>query len=193
MPQAEIHAFEPDPDAFADLTASYASAAVLVPAAVSDAEGIATLHRTTQSISNSLLEVNEDSSWYRHAKANKGFAPTDTVDVPTLTLDGYCATHGIDRVTLLKVDTQGWEPDVLRGASELLRRAAIDVVQVEIIMGELYARTLAFADVEDILGPAGYRLWTLPHVATYCNGRIRFVDAVYLSPRFWATQPEPSL
>jgi FkbM family methyltransferase len=38
------------------------------------------------------------------------------------TLDGYVAVAGIDRVAVIKLDVDGFECDVLRGATELLRR-----------------------------------------------------------------------
>jgi len=45
-----------------------------------------------------------------------------TLPVPTWTLDDWIAHYGIDvaAVSLIKVDTQGWESHVLAGAARLL-------------------------------------------------------------------------
>jgi FkbM family methyltransferase len=42
--------------------------------------------------------------------------------VPVTTLDHYVAEHGIEKVHMLKVDVEGFEHKVLRGADEVLRR-----------------------------------------------------------------------
>jgi hypothetical protein len=51
--------------------------------------------------------------------------------VPAVTLDGFIRDHGIARVHLLKVDTEGSELDVLSGAREVLAAGVIDVIQLE--------------------------------------------------------------
>jgi hypothetical protein len=49
------------------------------------------------------------------------------IDVPCWTLDDWCRRLSIDPelVTYIKVDTQGWETHVLRGAAELLQQRHI--------------------------------------------------------------------
>lgn len=51
--------------------------------------------------------------------------------VHTITLDNYCKEKGIKHVDFLKVDVEGSEFDVLKGASRLLSEKRIDVVQFE--------------------------------------------------------------
>jgi hypothetical protein len=47
---------------------------------------------------------------------------TDTIEVPCWRLDDWCEHLSIDPhlVVYVKVDTQGWEREVLRGAAKLL-------------------------------------------------------------------------
>ena len=40
---------------------------------------------------------------------------TGEVDVSVITLDDYCSELGIARVDLLKIDTQGYDLEVLKG------------------------------------------------------------------------------
>lgn len=47
------------------------------------------------------------------------------------TLDGYCATHGIELIDLLKIDVEGHELDVLQGAADMLSRRRIRMVTFE--------------------------------------------------------------
>jgi len=39
----------------------------------------------------------------------------EQVDVPIIRLDSYCREHGITEIHLIKVDTQGFELEALRG------------------------------------------------------------------------------
>ena len=43
-----------------------------------------------------------------------------SIEVPIVSLDGYCAQRGIETIDLLKVDVQGNEPAVFVGARGLI-------------------------------------------------------------------------
>jgi FkbM family methyltransferase len=47
--------------------------------------------------------------------------------VPVMSLDTYCTENGIAHIDVLKVDVQGHEPAVLRGAERMLSEGRIDV------------------------------------------------------------------
>jgi FkbM family methyltransferase len=72
----------------------------------------------------------------------------NTIEVPCLRLDDWCARLSInpDLVTYVKVDTQGWEMDVLRGAPLLLARRHI-AWQIEISPGLLTSAGSSDAEV----------------------------------------------
>lgn len=61
--------------------------------------------------------------------AHGGLDPLEFVAVRTL--DDLAAELAIDRIDLLKIDVEGHEPAVLRGATELLARRAIGAVLCE--------------------------------------------------------------
>ena len=52
-------------------------------------------------------------------------------DVRIGTLDEFCRSRGVDRVSYLKIDTEGADLDVLRGGAGLLAAGRVDLVQVE--------------------------------------------------------------
>lgn len=58
--------------------------------------------------------------------------PLQSITVPTITIDDYLRQNGTDLVRLLKIDVEGHEEEVLRGASESLKRSAIEVIQFEV-------------------------------------------------------------
>jgi FkbM family methyltransferase len=57
------------------------------------------------------------------------------------TLDGFCASQGIERIDFLKLDVEGHELAVLRGANDVLERGAISMIQFEFGPANIYSRT----------------------------------------------------
>ena len=51
--------------------------------------------------------------------------------IPAETLDGFCRSHQIASIHFLKIDTEGHEMEVLRGAQELLEQKRLYAVQFE--------------------------------------------------------------
>jgi FkbM family methyltransferase len=55
----------------------------------------------------------------------------ERVDVPVRRLDNILAELGVERIGLLKIDVEGWEPQVLDGAEDYLRRTDRLVLEVD--------------------------------------------------------------
>ena len=54
------------------------------------------------------------------------------IDVQTQTLDDFCINKNIDSIDILKIDTEGNELNILKGAEKLLTRQKIMLIYVEI-------------------------------------------------------------
>jgi FkbM family methyltransferase len=54
-----------------------------------------------------------------------------TEQVEVATLDEFCRKHQVDRVSYIKIDTEGGDMNVLKGAEHLLAEQRIDLVQLE--------------------------------------------------------------
>jgi hypothetical protein len=99
--------------------------------------------------------------------------------VPLATLDVAAKDYvrGESRL-LLKIDTQGYEAEVLRGAPAMLTRAS--AVQMEMSLVPLYEGQLLMRDLWRMLEEAGFELWTLsPVFVDPRTGRLLQVDAVF--------------
>lgn len=57
--------------------------------------------------------------------------PICTETIPTSTVDAYCESHNIEHIDLLKIDVEGAEYQVLKGASRMLREKRIQCVIFE--------------------------------------------------------------
>lgn len=58
-------------------------------------------------------------------------ARTRSTTVPVTTIDSYCAERRITRIDLLKIDVEGFELQVLKGAKQLLGSGGIRAIQFE--------------------------------------------------------------
>ena len=92
--------------------------------------------------------------------------------------DDYMNQNNINKVDILKIDTQGYEPEVLDGFGE--RLSDIDVVITELMFYDYYERSLSFTDIEKYLLPAGFQLYDISHISKNpMNGRTDWVDVIY--------------
>jgi FkbM family methyltransferase len=173
-----VHAFEPQRDAFAELSRRLGGVerVHLNRLALGERAGEAPLYLTTHAESSSLLPFNDATWWAQAVDIRSSGVETVAVD----TIDHYCAERGIAAIDFLKLDVQGFEPECLRGAGRMLSERRIDVVQAEILYYEMYARTVRFADIEGLLEPHGYRLFTIYNVSVGDrSGELLYLDAVF--------------
>ena len=56
---------------------------------------------------------------------------------------------GVDNIDLLKIDTQGHEPEVLEGLGDKLQNT--NVVLTELMFYDYYERSLSFSDLENFI------------------------------------------
>jgi FkbM family methyltransferase len=125
-PAIELHCFEPSPATFERLmTRSFAPRLKANPFGLSSSSGAADLHVfAAASGMNSLYR--------RSGLDDRGIAsPATSERVELETLDGYCAEHGIDSIDFLKLDVEGHELHVLRGAARALSAGRIGAVAFE--------------------------------------------------------------
>ena len=102
-----------------------------------------------------------------------------TRTVPLIALADYIEEQNIEKINLLKIDTQGYEPEVLCGMRDHLKR--VDVVISELMFYDFYERSLSFSDIEQYLLPAGFQLYDINHISKNpMNGRTDWVDVIYV-------------
>lgn len=183
FPAAAIHAFEPDPELSGPLAEKLRDdpRTIVNPVAVGAAEATLPFNVCRAGGNDgigSFLPLNPDNETVRHLKAET----VRTIEVPVTTLDAYCAERGIGRIDFLKLDVQGFEDQCLLGAGGLLAQGAIRMVQVELLLSDMYARTLSFYDIEAILRPHGYRLHAIDDVYPRLGTELFQLDAFYVAP-----------
>jgi FkbM family methyltransferase len=145
----ELHAFEPSADTYRRMTAALDGRRVATfRAGLSDRVGAATLH------------VAGPGAGINSLHRPDGQAGLGTEQVPVTTLDEHAREHGLDAIALVKIDTEGHDLAVLRGARDLLAGQRIGVVQFEYNCRWIYARSF-LRDAFELLEPCGYRIGKL--------------------------------
>ncbi len=77
------------------------------------------------------------------------------------TLDDFCQAKGIEHISYLKIDTEGGDLDVLKGAARLLAEQRIDIIQVEAGMNPTDRRHVPFETLKEFLLSHKYYLFGL--------------------------------
>lgn len=77
--------------------------------------------------------------------------------VELISIDDYCRTSNVDHVSLLKIDAEGYDLEVIKGATRMLQHRNIDVLQFEYNQRWIFNGAF-LRDVFNILSPLGYRI-----------------------------------
>jgi FkbM family methyltransferase len=179
FPAAQIHAFEPFPPSYDGLVARFSSNSRfhLVNAAVSARSGDATFHVNGLPATNSLLP--------RPTSGHRYFPPagetTQTITVPTISLDDYRAQHHIDVPEILKMDIQGNELQALRGAEKTLAAGGVALIYTEVTFVPHYEGGVLFAELASHLADRGFTLFNLYELQSADSGQLRFGDAIFVA------------
>jgi len=142
---AEVIALEPSRIARERLVSNLrlnGYSAELVPAALGESEG--TLRLTTELDNQNHLVLSPDSE------------QVESEEVPVLTLDGLIGERTIDG---LKVDVEGAEILVLRGAQRLLAERRIRLIQLEWNESSLMLLEQSRMPIAELLSSYGYELF----------------------------------
>jgi FkbM family methyltransferase len=185
FPGSRVIALEPEPENLAlakQALAPFGDRVELLPFALAQADGSVLLRRTSHSGAHSLLEVG-DMRYYD--------APVETlapIEVRAVSLDSLCATYGLDRLDILKMDIQGAELLALRGAGKLLSCQAIGLIALEVLFQPLYRDQPIFWDIADHLRAFGYALQGIHDQRHHAvnHAVLRWADAVFVAPRLLA-------
>jgi FkbM family methyltransferase len=106
------------------------------------------------------------------------FATKRSAIVPVETVTKYLRDHGIGRVKLLKLDVQGYEIEVLKGAREAFE--LIDFIYAEAQFQELYKGGPLFNDLFDFLSER-YELLRMTSFRTDNDGKLMECDMIFKS------------
>lgn len=98
--------------------------------------------------------------------------PTKKREVPVTTLDLLTKEQDLRPPFGLKIDTEGFELEVIRGAAEFLRKTQFVIAEVSLM--ERFVGGYSFPEFTETMTRNGFFLWQI------VNTHERYVDAVFL-------------
>jgi FkbM family methyltransferase len=145
-PSARVFAFEPHPAIFQQTRAA------------AEAAGFEAIHAGCGAVPGQLMlyDYSDSRAGSQHASLYPGVieelhgAAAVAHDVQIVTIDDFLAERAIEHVLLLKIDTEGHEASVLRGARHAVGARQIDFVQFEFNAMNIESRTF-FRDIVALL------------------------------------------
>jgi FkbM family methyltransferase len=179
---------EPRREAHAALTAAAAGVAgwhIAQPVALGAREGEAIIHIAGNEASSSLLPMLP-----RHEAGAPGSAYRGQQPVRVRRLDDVIAEMDIaeNAPLAMKIDTQGFEREVLIGAAKTLDRTAI--LMIEMSLTPLYAGAPSFEELYTDLIRQGWRCITLsPAFFDTIHREALQVDGLFLREHSWTPPP----
>lgn len=105
-----VHAFEPNPRTFELLrfNAAHAGNVIVHPKGLSDADVLGTLRENPTNMGGTYIQLDVEND------------RSDQPPVSLGTLDKFVETQGLSDIALIKIDTEGFEARILRGARRVI-------------------------------------------------------------------------
>jgi FkbM family methyltransferase len=100
----------------------------------------------------------EHASMYKEVISELRNSAVEEVSIDLVSIDHFVTENNISKIALLKIDTEGHELNVLKGARMTLAKGMVEVIQIEFNEMNVISRTF-FKDIIDIL--PGYDFYRL--------------------------------
>jgi FkbM family methyltransferase len=156
--RGRVYAFEPVPESAQSLRSrcSQLENVQIIQAAVSDTNGRCQIYIPGPDFAQASLALQTAKSW-------KQFAEIGTREIETITLDDWVGENPVGRVSFLKIDVEGAEYKVLRGAAKTLLRDT-PLLFMEVSRAWLKGFGVALSELDNQLTVLGYRYSYRPQI-----------------------------
>ncbi len=150
FPGSQIYCFEPVSTTFSELERNVISFVNVhcFKKALGSSKGWSNIYVAAESLFSSLNPI-----------VNYSTTNTQIENVEIDTIDDFCSRQKIKKIGFLKIDTEGYDFEVLKGAQEMLSQQKIDFVQVEAGMNPNNKKFVAFEKFEIYLENRGFFLF----------------------------------
>jgi FkbM family methyltransferase len=186
MSVREAHLIEPNPDSFAEMAEASRQIASVKYVRVHNVAISSEARRLRMHAEGGMTKVIETA-----VSGSRGVA-SGNFEVESTTLDALARECGIERISILKIDVEGHECEVLEGARGLLSDQKIDVIYVEAGFDPQSKQQTYYRRIEDALGIHGYRVFRIYEQTNEWpddSPFLRRVNIAFMSSSFAASSP----
>ena len=137
------------------------------------------IHIAGNSYSSSLLDILPSHIEF---DANSRYIAEEIIQIKKLD-DIYSNYCKLDDVVMLKIDTQGFEKNVLEGSKLSLKKMAL--LQLEISIEPLYENEILFVEMVNYLQAFGFDLFALENgIRNPQSGKLLQVDGIFINKNY---------
>jgi len=177
FPNARIHSFEPFPESYEIFINRHKDNlnVHLNKYALSSSIGEANLNVNKSVDTNSLLESKNIG-----ATSDKSCISIGQIEIETNTVDSYCAQNNIKEIDILKIDVQGSEIEVLKGALDMLKNGSIKLIYIETYFKQQYVNQPLFHDISKLLYDHNFALQDI-YDPYFSKNNIVWCDSIFVN------------
>ncbi|MBD1139677.1 FkbM family methyltransferase [Pelagibacterales bacterium SAG-MED38] len=141
-----------------------------------------------KSDSSSFYNINKNTDWIKKRSSEHNVSESEyannTVTVDVVTIDDYVLKNKINKIDLLKIDTECHEDKVLEGALNTIKNIPVNIVMLELRLDNVYDKYLTFSEIEKYLSPKEYRLVSINLLNdNLFSGLVFAADIMYFSKK----------
>jgi FkbM family methyltransferase len=174
----KIISFEPLTEVYNHLTKTTAKDTnwTALNYAIGDSDTLSTINVSGNLLSSSILNI---LPTHVEAAPESGYVDKQEIRVQKLDVIFKDFYEKGDRV-MLKIDTQGYEKNVLDGAQESLKK--ISILQLEMSIVPLYENEMLYLDMLNYLNSIGFELLSLENgFSDETTGKLLQVDGIFVN------------
>ena len=149
-PSAKVYAFEPNPKVVSELQQNVALNDInnieVNETAIADTVGHVSFHAEPVARATAGIALIEEAN---------------TTTVPCDTIDNFVQANGIEKISLMKIDVEGFETLVFRGAKQTLAEIKPELIYFEVCPKVTEASGFSADEPAKILVDAGYSLFQI--------------------------------
>ena len=156
--------------------------------ALGEKQEIKEFNITAATSTSSFNKINMGTEWLKtrskqYNTSEAGYV-TKVEKVKIDTLDNYFIKNNLNKIDLLKIDTQGYEDKVLEGSLETIKKNRIGIIVTEIMFDNVYDRYFSFSDLEKFLIPYNFRMVGIDLANNNLfSGLAFFADVMYFNKK----------
>ncbi len=175
-----IHSFEPIKECFDQMVKDYSYERFIKNNyALSDKETKKNFFINKNSYTSSFSRINKKYDEL-HAKDEI----IKSLKVKTKTLDSYINLNKIKKIDILKIDTQGHELEVLKGAKNSLKKSIINFIELELVLCDYYKKKCILHELDIVMHSNNFELFNLQELNYSKKGQIKSFDMLYINKNF---------
>ena len=179
FPKSTVHSFEPIKECYEKIFNIYNRRNIIINNfALGDRDCERIFHVNKNSYTSSFFKINKKyAELVNYDHINK------SEKKKIKTLDGYVNSHKIKKIDILKIDTQGYELNVLKGAKKSLKDK-IKFIELELTLADYYKKKINFYEIDKVLTKNNFILCDMANFSYNKNKQLAWFDLLYLKKKF---------